>query len=700
MCFIFMKKVNFLFLILILVMVATSAFLYLTYNDRDGVVLGEMNMAATTGIALENITTDTLKVGQVATLKGKITNSTASEFAVSVVQFKILKNDPEPDIFLCQASTSGKSKVAAGGTQEYSCPWTPTASIPVDSESKIEITFRSYNDTNDDWVTNKYLLDKTAAPVGSTGGVLIENVTTDSLMVGKEATLKAKISNNSTADFVASSIIFKIPQPGDDLQLCKPSLNSGNRTVSKGTTMEYACTWTPLAAQVGAQTTRLRINYNDNYTIDKDFTVLPSGSGDGGSVVKEVKVENITANSLKVGQEATLKVKITNTTDNNFDAGLVQFYSGTELLCSYTENVDANMVVAKNGGTKELYCKWTPTVAGQITMIAKINDDNSYKDTDIFTVAPAGSSAGTVLIENITTDTLKVGQAATLKARITNTTASDFTVSKVQFKIQQTDPTPDIILCPTVSISGKTVVAKNGGVQEYSCTWTPTVDTPLVAINSEAVRMAVLLNNKKVEITLRVNNDDKYTVVNKFDFDSTPGQSGSRSQLQSLAPGLDRSTISAAVALLKDSDSDKLDDIEEGWWNTDINKADTDGDSYSDYTEITNCYNPLAADGKKINCGTKIYNKMQMAKLSFAQGQKQITLQKELKNKLIDLIGTTKTNQAVNNVTNWPKLYKAYIYGRYVAEEIADTIINGPCLVHPTIPALEWRQSQNYKSCF
>ena len=60
-------------------MVATSAFLYFTYSGSNGVVLGEMNMAATTGITLENITTDTLKVGQSATLKGKITNSTARD---------------------------------------------------------------------------------------------------------------------------------------------------------------------------------------------------------------------------------------------------------------------------------------------------------------------------------------------------------------------------------------------------------------------------------------------------------------------------------------------------------------------------------------------------------------------------------------------------------------------------------------------
>ncbi len=682
-------------------MVATSAFLYFTYSGSNGVVLGEMNMAATTGITLENITTDTLKVGQSATLKGKITNSTASEFAVSVVQFKILKNDPEPDIFLCQAATSGKTKVAAGGTQEYSCTWTPTANISVDSEGKVEITFRSYNDTNDDWITNKYLLDKTSVPGGSGAGVLIENVTVDSLIVDKEATLKAKISNNSTADFVVSSIIFKIPQPRDDFQLCKPTLNTSNRTVSKGTAMEYACTWTPVVAKVGAQTIRLRINYNDNYTVDKDFTILPSGSDGGGQTVKEIKVENITAGLLKVGQEATLKARITNTTDDDFDAGLVQFYNGTELLCSYTENVDANKIVTKNGGTRELHCKWIPSAAGQITMVAKINDDNSYKDTDIFTVAPEGSIAGAVLIENITIGGFKVGQATTLKARITNNTASDFTVSKVEFKIQQKEPTSDVNLCPEgVSVVNKTVVAKNGGVQEYSCSWTPTADTPLVALNNEAVKMALFLNNKKVEITLRVNKDDKYTVVNEFDFDSTAGQSNSITQLQSLVPGLDRSTVPAAVALLKDSDSDKLDDTEEGWWGTDQNKVDTDGDSYSDYVEITNCYNPLVADGKKINCGTKIYNKMPMAKLSFAQGQKQIMLQTELKNKLINLIGTNKTNQAVNSATNWPKLYKAYIYGRYVAEEIADTIINGPCLVHPTISATEWRQSPNYKSCF
>jgi len=42
-------------------------------------------------------------------------------------------------------------------------------------------------------------------------------------------------------------------------------------------------------------------------------------------------------------------------------------------------------------------------------------------------------------------------------------------------------------------------------------------------------------------------------------------------------------------------------------------------------------------------------------------------------------------------------LASAYIYGGYALEEIIDTIKNGPRAVHPTIPAIIWRNTPNYQ---
>jgi hypothetical protein len=46
---------------------------------------------------------------------------------------------------------------------------------------------------------------------------------------------------------------------------------------------------------------------------------------------------------------------------------------------------------------------------------------------------------------------------------------------------------------------------------------------------------------------------------------------------------------------------------------------------------------------------------------------------------------------------DWSTLVNAYIYGGYTIDEIKNTLVYGPGLVHPTIPAVSWRKVTNYK---
>lgn len=66
----------------------------------------------------------------------------------------------------------------------------------------------------------------------------------------------------------------------------------------------------------------------------------------------------------------------------------------------------------------------------------------------------------------------------------------------------------------------------------------------------------------------------------------------------------------------------------------------------------------------------------------------------ELKATLTKLVGSGKV---WGSKISWPTLTNAYIYGQYTAEEIADTIQNGPRAVHPKIGAEIWRGTENYK---
>ena len=63
-----------------------------------------------------------------------------------------------------------------------------------------------------------------------------------------------------------------------------------------------------------------------------------------------------------------------------------------------------------------------------------------------------------------------------------------------------------------------------------------------------------------------------------------------------------------------------------------------------------------------------------------------------LRQKLIKKLGAKKVPARLN-----PVLVRAYIYGGYVIDEIAHTVVNGPGLVHPIIRAGPWRKSAEYK---
>ncbi|MEA2065464.1 MAG: hypothetical protein U9O66_04200 [Patescibacteria group bacterium] len=65
-----------------------------------------------------------------------------------------------------------------------------------------------------------------------------------------------------------------------------------------------------------------------------------------------------------------------------------------------------------------------------------------------------------------------------------------------------------------------------------------------------------------------------------------------------------------------------------------------------------------------------------------------------LKQELELILGKNRIGVAAQD---WHILVNSFIYGGYSASEIADTIRSGPLAVHPTIPAVSWRKSNDYK---
>ena len=131
-----------------------------------------------------------------------------------------------------------------------------------------------------------------------------------------------------------------------------------------------------------------------------------------------------------------------------------------------------------------------------------------------------------------------------------------------------------------------------------------------------------------------------------------------------------------------DSDSDLLADFEEYYmWNTNPFNADSDSDGYSDYTEVKTGFNP---NGSGLYTYTKFSYGRPRLKSPSMEKDLAVKLKAELETRLGRSIGV--------HAKDWDTIVNAYIYGGYSIDEIKNTLVYGPGMVHPTIPASSWRK--------
>jgi hypothetical protein len=137
----------------------------------------------------------------------------------------------------------------------------------------------------------------------------------------------------------------------------------------------------------------------------------------------------------------------------------------------------------------------------------------------------------------------------------------------------------------------------------------------------------------------------------------------------------------------QDTDFDGLSDFEEVYiYRTNPNSADSDVDGFSDKDEINNGYNPNGTGRYTYTIFS--YGKPRLISLSVEQ-----KMAANLKTALEAKFG--KGNIKVSS-KDWHTLVNSYIYGGYSVDEIKDTLVYGPGMVHPTIPADLWRKSIQY----
>jgi hypothetical protein len=142
------------------------------------------------------------------------------------------------------------------------------------------------------------------------------------------------------------------------------------------------------------------------------------------------------------------------------------------------------------------------------------------------------------------------------------------------------------------------------------------------------------------------------------------------------------SNIDADSLYELDSDNDGLADFEEYYlWQTDPFKMDSDGDGYNDKIEIAYGYNPNGA-------GRYTYVKFSYGKPRMKSPSMEKDLALNLKNELESRLGRS---FYISSAADWITLVNAYIYGGYSIDEIKNTIVYGPGMVHPTILASQWR---------
>lgn len=145
----------------------------------------------------------------------------------------------------------------------------------------------------------------------------------------------------------------------------------------------------------------------------------------------------------------------------------------------------------------------------------------------------------------------------------------------------------------------------------------------------------------------------------------------------------------------QDDDSDGLGLLNEYRYGTNPWDHDSDDDGYSDGTEVANGHNPagqgrlvVRLDAAALSSGSFAYNRARLSSIIEEQ-----LLATELRRLLEVEFGA---GRIPNPRQHWPTLVNSYVYGGYFAREIAHTLRFGPGLVHPSVPALAWRESAEY----
>lgn len=142
-----------------------------------------------------------------------------------------------------------------------------------------------------------------------------------------------------------------------------------------------------------------------------------------------------------------------------------------------------------------------------------------------------------------------------------------------------------------------------------------------------------------------------------------------------------------AAIIKNDKEKDKLFNIEI-YENKETKLLITNSDQGLVYEII----NPVLGekDILQIQDGFFAYHKKRLSSLEQEKNQARI-----LKQELENILGKGRIGVSSRN---WHILVNSYIYGGYGAEEIADTIKNGPQAVHPEIQACSWRKSKDYNN--
>lgn len=146
----------------------------------------------------------------------------------------------------------------------------------------------------------------------------------------------------------------------------------------------------------------------------------------------------------------------------------------------------------------------------------------------------------------------------------------------------------------------------------------------------------------------------------------------------------------------QDDDGDGLGLLDEYRYGSSPWDHDSDDDGHSDGTEVANGYSPTGAGrlvvrpvAQTLSVGSFAYG---VARLSSVAEEEQLAA--NLKRLLEVEFGR---GRIPNPRRHWHTFVNAYIYGGYSASEIAHTLRFGPGLVHPSVPAAEWRQTDEYR---